>query len=419
MDHETKGLGSVFFVFVGYVLSVTAFILGGNVGNQLNFKGGLLALLVGNMVLAAYAGILGVIGKRCNCSSTDMFKPVFGVKGQVVTSAVVSLFSLIFVGVYSSLVGSMASSLFHIQSPYIGMAVYLVIIILINLKGFKGMSIFSKIGVPIIGLFVVYGLITIGQQIGFKNVSAAVPVNPTPFFTVVSVVAASWMTGATFSSDVTRFVKKTSNVWFVTIVAFLCVALLESVGLLCSLGTGESDIVKILGDLHMEVIAFCIYILLTITSGQTVVFIAAQALANITKVVRGTEKHDDGKFSVKFFVIPCCAFGGLLGIIMLANGFTSTFLSALGIIGSAIPPVGGALVGHFLVVEREYTKTFEKMPMYRWQAFVAWGFGVVVSKLITAGIGPLNGFLAALILYSVLRKLTDKKPDVRTDDSKV
>ena len=196
-----------------------------------------------------------------------MFKPVFGIRGQVVTSTIVSLFSLVFVSVYSALVGSMMDSLFHLGSPYYGLALYLVMITLINLKGFKGMSVISKIGVPAIAVFVVYGIITIGQKIGFANITAAVPVAPTSFFTVVSVVTASWMTGATFSSDITRFVKKTGYVWIVTIGAFLCVTLLETVGLICSLGTGQSDIVKILANLNMSAVAFCIYLLLTITSG--------------------------------------------------------------------------------------------------------------------------------------------------------
>ena len=52
MNNEKKGLGSVFFVFAGYVLSVTAFVIGGNVGNQLTFGKGVLALLTGNMIFS-------------------------------------------------------------------------------------------------------------------------------------------------------------------------------------------------------------------------------------------------------------------------------------------------------------------------------------------------------------------------------
>ena len=408
MKEETKGLGSVFFVFSGYVLSVTAFVIGGSVGNQLNFWQGVLALLTGNLVLAFYAGILGIIGMKTKRSSTDIFKPVFGVKGQVVTSTIVSLFSLVFVSVYSSLVGNMMSSLFHI-TPYIGLFCYLVIITLINLKGFKGMSLFSKIGVPVIGLFIVYGMIVVGRQIGFANVTTAVPVAPASFFAVVSFISASWMTGATFSSDLTRFVKKPSYVWIVTVGAFLCVTILESVGLMCSLGTGESNLVTILAKLNMSVVAFCIYLLLTITSGQAVIYIAALAMENITKVIRGREgKEEDGKFTTQFFVIPSCIFAGVIGIMMTANDFTSTFSSWLGIIGTAIPPVGGTLVGHFFFVEKDYKKTFEHMPAYRIEAFIAWIIGVVVSKSISFGIRPLNGFLAAVIIYVIARMITKK-----------
>ena len=390
---EKKGLGSVFFVFAGYVLSVTAFVIGGNVGNQLDFSEG---------VLAFY------IGTKANKSSTDIFKPVFGIKGQVIAASIVSLFSLVFVSVYSSLVGNMMSSLFGGISPYIGMVLYLVLITLINLKGFKGMSIFSKIGVPIIAAFVVYGLIMVGNQIGFKNLATAQPIAPAPFMSVVSVVAASWMTGATFSCDITRFVKKNWYVWVVTIGSFLCVTVLETVGLICALGTGKGDLVAILGELNMSVVAFVIYLLLTITSGQAVIYIAALALENITKVIRGREgMESDGKFTANFFIIPSCLFATVFAIFMISNGFTSTFLSWLGIIGTAIPPVGGTLVGHFFLVERNFSETFQNMPSYRFVAFVAWVGGICASLLIPFGIKPLNGFIAGMLIYALLRYLTN------------
>lgn len=408
MENQTKGLGSVFFVFAGYVLSVTAFLIGGNVGTQLSFGDGMLALLIGNIVLAFYAGVIGYIGTRSKKSSTEIFQPVFGVKGQVVTATIVSIFSLVFVSVYASLVGSMMASLFNLKTPYVGLFLYLILITLINYKGFKGMSLFSKMAVPAIGIFVVYGVITIGQKIGFTNVVAAQPISPSSLFTVVSMVAASWMTGATFSSDITRFVKKPFYVWIVTFGSFVCVTILEGVGLLCALGTGQSDLVAILGELNMSAVAFIIYLLLTITSGQAVLYIAALALENITKVVRGPEASKDGKFSAKAYIIPCCVFGGIIALIMTVGGLTSMFQSWLGIIGIAIPPVGGAIVGHFILVEREYEKTFINMPDYRWQAFVAWICGVLVSAFVNAGIKPLNGFLVAIVVYAVLRKVTDK-----------
>ncbi len=185
MKETTKGLGSVFFVFAGYVMSVTAFVLGGNVGNQLGFTGGILALLLGNMILALYAGVLGIIGRKAQRASTDLFKPVYGVKGQVITSSIVSLFSLVFVSVYCSLVGNMVTSLFPAVSPYVGLAVYLVILTLINLKGFKGMSVFSKFGVPMIAAFIVYGLFMVNSKVGFANVLTAQPSAPVSHFLVV------------------------------------------------------------------------------------------------------------------------------------------------------------------------------------------------------------------------------------------
>ena len=408
MEQQTKSLASIFFVFAGYVLSVTAFVLGGTVGSQLTFQQGILCLLVGDMILGLYAGLIGYVGFRTQKSSADLFKPVFGRKGQVIAATVVSLFSLIFVSVYSSLVGSMMSSLFNLNNPFIGLFLYLILITFINLKGFKGMSVISNLGVPAIGIFVIYGMIVIAQKIGFSNVTTAVPSTPASFFAVLSTVVASWTTGATFSSDITRYVKKGRLVFFVTFGSFLCVTVLESVGLICALGTGESNIVTILGQLHMSGVAFIIYLLLTITSGQAVVFIAAQALANVANVIK-KEEAPEKAITANSFIVPISVFAAIVAVFMTINGFTNSFLSALSLIGIFIPPVGGAIVSHYFFVEREYVKTFENMPEYRPIAFVPWIVGVLVSKFLPMGIHPLNGFITAIILYFVLRKVTDKK----------
>jgi hypothetical protein len=48
------------------------------------------------------------------------------------------------------------------------------------------------------------------------------------------------------------------------------------------------------------------------------------------------------------------------------------------------------------------------MPNYRIEGFIAWIIGIVVSKTITFGIKPLNGFLAAVICYTIARMITRK-----------
>lgn len=44
---KEQSLLSIFFIFAGYVLSVTAFMVGGNVGNQTTLWSGIAAIIVG------------------------------------------------------------------------------------------------------------------------------------------------------------------------------------------------------------------------------------------------------------------------------------------------------------------------------------------------------------------------------------
>lgn len=395
-----QSLLSIFFIFAGYVLSVTAFMVGGNVGNQTTLWSGIAAIIAGNLVLALYAGIIGYVGMKSKRSSTEIFQPVFGIKGQVFTSTIVTLFALCFISVYSSLVGNMMTSFFPNVSPFVGLTAYIFIIGAINLKGFKGMSTLSGIAVPAIAVFVVFGLYMVGTKIGFDNLDIAIPVNPQPFVTTLSLVVACWMTGATFSADLTRFVKKPAQVFVVTIGSFICVGVLETVGLFCALGTGQSDLIAILSQLNLSLVAFFIYTLLAITSGQALVYTFSLALTNISKVIRN---KSDGKFEEKFWIIPSCLFAGVIGAIMTVSGFASVFLSLLEIIGIAIPPIGGTLVANFLIVERNFEKPYINMPDYRITGFIAWALGILLARYIPIGIKPLNGFLVAVISFAAIR----------------
>jgi len=398
---QTKSLASIFCVFAGFVLSVTAFLIGTNVGKSVPLKSGIIALFTGNMILAAYAGLIGYIGMRTRRSSTVILQPVFGLHGQILVTALITFINISFVSVYASMIGSQLADFYPSLSPYFGLFAFVAVVGVINIIGFKGLSFLGKFGVPAVGAFVLLGLVQVHRHVGFAALADAVPSAPLPFLAVLSMVTASWMTGSTLSSDLTRFARKPHSVFIVTFGAFLCVTILEIVGLLCSLGTGEGNLVTILSRLQLNAVAIFIYLILGLTSGQAIVYSFSLAVMNITNVICGG--RESRIFNNRFWIVAGSLIASVVGVIMTKTGLLYSFLNFIKLIGIAVPPVGGLIMAHFLIVERNFERPFESMPAVRGSAFTAWMLGIAGAYYLKFGIAPLNGFFVAIAVYSALR----------------
>jgi cytosine permease len=210
------------------------------------------------------------------------------------------------------------------------------------------------------------------------------------------------MTGATVSPDITRFAKKPGHIFIVTIAAFMCVAVLESVGMFLSQSSGESDMVTALSVMGMGGAAYALYLLLTLSSGAPGIMIVCDSVINILNIFpKQAEKVKAGKITVKTFLIPIGIVSVIGGLCLMLSNFTKTFIGMINVIGTAIPPIGGVVASHYLFVQRDYEKAFEKIPAYNITAFISWVAGTVVSGFAKWGIAALNGFFAAGVLYAL------------------
>ena len=406
---ETQKLSSLIFTFAGLTLSVTAFLVGSNVGMNLTLSKGILAIIIGNIILALYAGFIGVIGNKTKESSTMISRPVFGTHGQIITSMVIVVFLMGFVAVYSSMLGILINTLLPFIPAYVGNLIFVACICASTIRGFSGMSKLSRVGVPLLGLFVLYGLYQVNLNMGLSAVFTAVPTGTLAFGLIISQVVAVWTSAATFSSDMTRLALNPKHVFITTFTAFGLTSVLEIIGLVLALGTGESDLVKILSSLNMVVPALFIYLLLMWTSGQSLLYSFALAFENIAKVI-----IKDGReypFSLRVGVGSIIAF--ILSAIMTAYGLTSSFNAFLLTIGIAIPSIGRILISHYHIVQRDTSRAFENMVPFRAHAFAAWICGILVAKYVTFGIPALSGMLSAMIIYALLSMALGEKEGSR------
>lgn len=410
---ETQSLNSLIFAFSGLTLSVTAFLVGNTVGMNLSLSKGIIAIIIGNIVLALYAGFIGIIGYNTRESSIMISKPVFGNYGQIITSVIVVVFLMGFVSVYSSMIGSLVHTLFPIIPAYLGNLIFIILISTTTIKGFKGISKLSKVGIPILVLFITYGLYKTNQNIGLANAFTNQPIGSLAFGLIISQVISVWTAATTFSSDMTRFAKSAKHVLITTFTAFTLTAILETVGFVLALGTGKGDLVAILQELNLVIPAFFIYLLLMWTSGQSLLYSFSLAFDNMAKMFL-TSKKD---ITSSTWVI----LGGIIAFIgsavMTAYGLTASFNKFLLTIGIAIPAIGGILIAHYHIVYRDKVNYFDNMPSFRINSFISWIIGIIIAKYINMGIPALNGLISALVFYVILESFLKNKSNLNENQS--
>lgn len=395
---QTQSTPTIVFTFAGLTLSVTAFLVGSNVGMNLPLSLGILVIIIGNIILALYSGFIGVIGQSTRKPSIMISKPAFGSYGQIITSTIVVIFLMGFVAVYSSMIGTLIHTMFPQVPALAGNLAFIICITLTTVSGFKGMSLLSKIGLPCLFVFVLYGLYQVNAQIGLSAVLEKTPVSSLGMGLIISQVISVWTAAATFSSDMTRFAKRRKDVFIITFLAFACTAVLESVGLICALGTGKGDLVAILQGLDIMAVALLIYLLLMWTSAQSLLYSFSLAFQDIAGVV--TKGRSKASREVWVIVGGVVAFAG--SVVMTLYGLTSSFNAFLLTVGIAIPSIGGILIAHYFVVQRNFETAFDNIPNVRVVAFVSWLAGIVVAKFVGWGIPAINGLITAAVLYSIL-----------------
>ena len=105
---QRRGFFGTAMVWVGWCISLSAFLTGGTIGAGNTLWIGLLAVLAGNLLLFVLGSLCGVIGFRTGRTTYSLFEPMFGSKGSIFVSVLRGASAMSFIGV---LLNSFANTL--------------------------------------------------------------------------------------------------------------------------------------------------------------------------------------------------------------------------------------------------------------------------------------------------------------------
>jgi cytosine permease len=391
-----KSLLQLIIVQIGWNISVSSFLVGGVVGAGTTFAEGLLAILVGNVLLVAVAYLIGMVGYRTGLTSYLASRAVFGNRGSIVVTVMLGVIAMGFIGVLAAVWGAAVHKLIPAIPGTAFVLAFALAITSTAIFGFKGLHRYSAIAVPIEIAIALLALVAIGRsEGGFSSVTAAVPAAAIGFGAAVGAVMSTWITGAALVSDVTRFARRPVDILIGVIAGFVVGAgTFETIATVSAMSVGNSNFVVVMQTLGLLAPAVVMLVLALWNTADNNLYSASLAF---------TSASDQLGFRVPKWAWTIVAI--VISVIVAMSGVAAQFADFLAVIAVIAPPFAGVMIAHFWIVARGQSgdRLLTEAPTVRWEALACW-LGAALAAYFTDFLltDAIEGLIAGVVLYAVV-----------------
>jgi cytosine permease len=394
---KRRSLLAVSSVWAGFPMIITGAVTGATLVHGLGFGGGLLAMIIGNLLLLGYVGTLSALGARTGFNFSLQASKTFGRTGYIVCSALLSTLVLGWFAVQTGLVGASMEGAFGVNATVV-VIIAGVLFTLFTLLGIRALAIIGAISVP---LFLVLGVIAAVQAsssggadvwnyTGDGTTSLALGVG-------VTLVFALFADSGTMTADFTRWAKNGKHAWIATATAFPIgnlVAMLIG-GVIAAATAGSGDVFGLIAGQGgaFPVIAT---IFLFVNLGSVCTHCLYNSAVGWSTILKGRMR-------------TLTVILGALGIVVAALGMWGFFVDWLNLLGVIVPPIGAIIIVDQVLLRRRQESA---VPNIRWQPFVAWAIGsglALVVNFAAPGFSTVVvGLIASSVAYVVFALITQK-----------
>lgn len=398
-----RSMFSVSVVWMGFPMIITGAMTGSILVLGMGFSGALKAMIIGNLIMLCYVGALGLLGSRKGMNFALLASIVFGRKGYVLASGLLSTLLLGWYAVQTGITGALVSSTYEMN--YVVMTVIAGLLYIgITFIGVKGLHIIGTISVP---LFVVLGLWVAGDAASTTSWDAimAYPGNngmaSMSMGVGLTVVIALFIDAGTVTADFNRWAKDDASSLVATFSAFPfanLIAMLVGGVMTAALAVpdanpfGSDNMFGYMNAQQLTWLSALAFLFLYANLGSVCAHCLYNAATGWSRIL--------GSHMRLFAIIL-----GAIGIIVAATNVWAFFIQWLSLLGILVPPIGAIiLVDQFLVRKGSSIDTD-----WRGTAFLAWACGSAVA-FIVEWYAPqfstaISAGLVGGIVYYILSKL--------------
>lgn len=392
-DSERMSVGNVFMIFVGLWVAMFSVNIGMSVGQSLSVGPAILATVLGYAISGVFGVFSGLIGQRSGLPSYVLFKLSIGSAGQVLISFVMFLaVSVGSLGMQADIVGRAVCETFAIPyTPLISGAICAVMMVSAIL-GMKIMSVVSWIAMPFfyIIMLIATSMALSGYEGGFAAI-LAIENHTMTFGEAVFLNAGAWAAGVMVISDLTRFIKKPSQVAAAVPASFVVGAIPPICGVLLGAALGvslDAAFVRV----GMGVIGLIGVFAIGWTTNDNNAYTAGLALNTALYPFKRLTRRTTTVIVAILAVLGACFGLGSLGFISFVATFQGSFNMSL----------VGVMIAHYFVASRQASGRGKYLQTRGVAGLIAW---LIPGFLTYFGLLPyavVTNAVLAFVLYLIL-----------------
>lgn len=396
-EHESVPLSqrrstfSVSMVWLGFPMIITGAMTGSILVAGMGFKPALLAMVIGNLLMFAYVGTLGVLGTARGHNFALLASTTFGRKGYVFASGLLSTLLLGWYAVQTGITGNLMHTAFKLD--YLAMTIAAGMLYLgITFVGIRGLHWIGMVSVP---LFVVLGgwvaLHSAGvagwdKVLAYGGTQTALPMS---FGIGLTIVLALFIDAGTVTADFNRWAANRRSSLIATACAFPLanlVAMLVGGVMTAALAQpqpqpfGLDNMFGYLLAQNIPWLSALAFVFLLCNLGS----VCAHCLYNAAV---GWSRIGNGR--MRAFAVVLAA----IGIVVAAANVWALFIPWLSLLGILVPPIGAILIVDLCFVRPGAQIGADWRP----RAFIAWGVGSLVAYATEAMAPGLSTAVAAFL----------------------
>jgi cytosine permease len=394
-----RSLLSLAPILAGFTLYSGTLFAGGLVGPSFQFWPNLVGLIViGNLILGLYAALLGYIAGETGLTTVLMARFSFGNVGSRWVDFILGFTQIGWYAWGSALMATLLNTLAGVPESWNWLIILFFTYAFCSTAyfGYKAMDWLSRLAVPAMVLLMLISLtIAAGDVGGFAGLQAAAVADPLPLGAAITIIVGTFVSGGTQATNWSRFAKDGKAGFIATLIAFfLGNGFLIFSGAFCAKVYGEPDIVQVMAQQGLLIGGLVLFLLNMWTTQDNTIYAFSIAGSNMFRSSRRT-----------LFVLG----GATIALFMAWGGIYEGLVQYLILLGTFIPPIGGIIMADYWIYRRGQFPSLETpQPAFNWPGVIAYGGSSAIAYFTGQagwGIVPINGVVAALVLYVVLSRV--------------
>lgn len=401
-DSARQGLWSVSIILLGFIFFTPTMLAGAKLATAFPFGRLLQIIVLGSLLLAAYVGVLSVVGARTGLTTVLISRYTLGRAGAKWADLLLGGTQVGWYGVTAGVMGALIAAALGIDSVVTTKFLVILSGILMGVTayyGYRGMELLSAVSVPLLIILALWVTArSLAEVGGWAELLALEPKDSMSLAAAVTVIVGTFASGGTQAPNWTRFARNAGVAFWAAIIAFFlgngAMLFFGAVGSTAFPASG-GDFITVLYQMGLIVwgVVFLIFNLWTTNDNAAYAFgVAGAELFNVP--------------NKKPFVVGGVAIGTLLAVL----GIDQALIPWLVALGVFIPPLGGAIIGDYLFVWKQRLPRLDRVEFraVRWDGVLAYLAGTGAAQWSSSAnvlVPPLVGIVVAAVAVPVFKVL--------------